>query len=328
MQHLDEGILHALVDGEVPSADLAPIRAHLESCADCRVRLEEARDTAADALGLVEMIEVPVTGPAEGRSGNRSGRSMGLSGGKAARTFALAASLLLAVGLGYFGRGWVASDAARPAERESAQVADAAPPTPVEAGDRVKAIAPAEDPRATEAGATRSQEAPARQSVVGATRPDSVPTVRLADAADERDPDVGRERRAEEPRRDAGAAPQLESRTAAPTPAAPTAPALQRSLREEASVRGAANAMAKSAATGTVPASLAQAASLVGGRLRMIEGMVPDRLETLGQRVLVIYRMATGELVLEQWRDADTIAVRLRGPIGADSLAGLLRRVK
>jgi anti-sigma factor RsiW len=32
MQHLDEGFLHALADGEVPSGELGPVREHLESC--------------------------------------------------------------------------------------------------------------------------------------------------------------------------------------------------------------------------------------------------------------------------------------------------------
>ncbi|HEY9383955.1 MAG TPA: zf-HC2 domain-containing protein, partial [Gemmatimonadales bacterium] len=60
MSHLEEGLFHALLDGEVPSDQLGPIQAHLASCAECRERLEQERQLLAEAAGLVEVLEVPV----------------------------------------------------------------------------------------------------------------------------------------------------------------------------------------------------------------------------------------------------------------------------
>jgi anti-sigma factor RsiW len=65
MSHLDPGLLHELLDGEIPSSELAPIQAHLASCEECRARLENARQLQLDADGLVAAIEVPM--PAEPR---------------------------------------------------------------------------------------------------------------------------------------------------------------------------------------------------------------------------------------------------------------------
>src|SRR5437879_7810887 len=36
MSHVDEGTLHAYLDGELPSAERATLEAHLEGCATCR----------------------------------------------------------------------------------------------------------------------------------------------------------------------------------------------------------------------------------------------------------------------------------------------------
>ena len=103
MPHLDEGTLHALVDGEIRSADLEAIRTHLAVCAECRAQLDEARAFAAEAAGLVELIEVPPAGQGvDGRSGGRRRFPM--------RELAWAASVVAAVGLGYVGgRGTSAS---------------------------------------------------------------------------------------------------------------------------------------------------------------------------------------------------------------------------
>ena len=64
MPHLDEGTLHALLDGEIPSAELPPIQAHLGACAECRARLAEEQELLAESDRLIEVLELPPAAPA------------------------------------------------------------------------------------------------------------------------------------------------------------------------------------------------------------------------------------------------------------------------
>lgn len=66
MSHVDEGALHAYLDGaldEFPAADAAEIRTHLDSCADCVARLEHERAIRAEAHAVLSLatpdIEMP-----------------------------------------------------------------------------------------------------------------------------------------------------------------------------------------------------------------------------------------------------------------------------
>lgn len=55
MSHVDEGTLHAYLDGEVTPVERARLDAHLAECAACRARLEEERgliERAGQLLGL------------------------------------------------------------------------------------------------------------------------------------------------------------------------------------------------------------------------------------------------------------------------------------
>ncbi len=60
MPHVDDGTLHALLDGALDSGDrdrAAAVRAHLASCGDCAARLDQEaalRDRAASVLGALE----------------------------------------------------------------------------------------------------------------------------------------------------------------------------------------------------------------------------------------------------------------------------------
>ena len=57
MSHLDEGTLHALLDGELGSTELMEIEAHLDSCAACGSRLRSAREFLGEADRLVESVQ-------------------------------------------------------------------------------------------------------------------------------------------------------------------------------------------------------------------------------------------------------------------------------
>lgn len=191
MSHLDEGILHGLVDGEIPSHALGPIQAHLAACAECRSRLEAERALASDAMDLIELIEVPAPeepvrragGPARGR------RSPWLG-------LAWAASVIGAVGLGYAARGTrgppaTAPLASMPPLRDAAATAEST----ARPGRTAPATGTAAAPRRS--GPTRAAPLPPEPKTLASANPDT-----------------GQPRRAEETR----AAPVADQRIAAVPP--------------------------------------------------------------------------------------------------------------
>jgi len=63
MGHVDDGMLNALLDGELEAGEAAEVRAHLAGCAGCSARYEDARrflDSAAELLGV---LMPPATAP-------------------------------------------------------------------------------------------------------------------------------------------------------------------------------------------------------------------------------------------------------------------------
>jgi anti-sigma factor RsiW len=73
MSHLDEGTLHALLDGELDLAEVSEIQLHLGSCVACGSRLQEVRQVLAEADRLVGTMEVPAQAspPPPQRPGSR-----------------------------------------------------------------------------------------------------------------------------------------------------------------------------------------------------------------------------------------------------------------
>src|SRR3954451_4899092 len=63
MPHVDEGTLHAYLDGELPSAERTALQTHLAECASCRATLAEERAPPERASALLGM-----TRPAEWRA--------------------------------------------------------------------------------------------------------------------------------------------------------------------------------------------------------------------------------------------------------------------
>jgi hypothetical protein len=59
MSHLDEGTLHALLDGELDLAEVNEIQGHLGSCVACGARLQEVKQFMAEADRLVGALNVP-----------------------------------------------------------------------------------------------------------------------------------------------------------------------------------------------------------------------------------------------------------------------------
>jgi hypothetical protein len=59
MSHLDEGTLHALLDGELDLHEVKEIQAHIGSCAACGTRLREVKEFHGESDRLVGLLELP-----------------------------------------------------------------------------------------------------------------------------------------------------------------------------------------------------------------------------------------------------------------------------
>jgi hypothetical protein len=329
MSHLDEGTIHALLDGEIPSAELAPIQAHLERCDACRARLAEERDLLAESDRLIGAVQL-TGGRADGRAGGRTdGRADGnrLTSRRRLHALAWAATVVLAVGFGYAMGGGMNSvpsadlTAARevalaaPAEDSAMRSRFAAEPTvpsAVPQDQRLEARTPAASPerRVNQETKDAGQDRPARASEKARTLTDSAPA---------------------QPKLEAEAARSRQEATVgasnpAPAAAAPPAPVGQ-ALGAPGARRMAANARLDEVAVAgpAVPVEFTEAVRLMGGTLRLIEGLVPARLEQQGPAVRVVYRTGFGELVLSQELVQGKVRHTLIPPVGfpADSLARL-----
>ena len=137
MQHVDEGRLHAWLDGELPPAGSEGARAlerHLDECAACRARAAEERrirDDASSILRRADPVEQPAPGvipfpaPAPARRTARPWVALGW-----------AASVLIALGIGWMARPEPDSPVAiNQPSRPSAPAADAAEPGTVDGRD-------------------------------------------------------------------------------------------------------------------------------------------------------------------------------------------------
>lgn len=112
MSHVDEGRLHALLDGALApgTPEHRDVEAHLKQCADCRARLEAAREERAGAselLGLLgpDVIEGPAFDELKARGGPGSAPPVSTRRGRpwTGLPLAWAASIAVAIGGGWLG---------------------------------------------------------------------------------------------------------------------------------------------------------------------------------------------------------------------------------
>lgn len=362
MSHLDEGMIHELLDGELPPDEARAARSHLVTCAECRAIYEEAKAFLDESNRLVTTLDadsgvtarLPARPPATDRESFRARPSRGLP----LRTMAWAASIFLAISLGYYGSDFrnhaagklkeEATPALTPALLpEQAPVVEepSAPPAAAVARktnqERQKPASPAASPqRLDEVGQAAARDSTALfraeneagaaggrvagQSVASAELRSAAVTDQAADAKDA----------AEQP---AAAPMNMAAKVAAPT----VQPAFRRVPMEEG-VR------------------------ILGGTIRLIDGLTPERVETgsgqlvAGARpglsvVRVIYldpprreiwldqqhgagaAAAAADTILVpsssgaeslQWHPAPGEWLSLTGFLTADSLHALARRVK
>ena len=271
--HLEEGTLHELLDGEIRSSELPPIQAHLAECGECRARLEEARSfqSVSDRLiGTLDQAENPAV--------PRPALAMPRFRHPWKRSLAWAATVVIAVGAGYYGRG---PGPAVPIQQ----------PTNVQAAVQEPATIPVTSPIMN----APPVEAPRRQL--------------LADQPATLDAPVGKLTAAENKNE------RSETRSV-----------------DQLKALGMVSARSAAAKASLLPEIIAfpEALRRLGGTLRFIEGMVPDRIEALGQEVRVVYPLATGELVLTQRLSNGRVSHLLVAPAGfpADSLERLRARIR
>lgn len=131
MSHIDEGPLHAYLDGETAGAERSGLEQHLEGCPECRSRLEEARVLRERSAGILSGSgPATVTPPpfeqvvARARAVEARQRVFRLN-----RLTALgwAATIVLAVGVGWIARGTLGLGEPPRQERDVAVVDSAAP---------------------------------------------------------------------------------------------------------------------------------------------------------------------------------------------------------
>jgi anti-sigma factor RsiW len=68
MSHVDEGALHAYLDGELPPAERAGLEAHLAQCSACKTLLTEERALLERASALLGSTVRQQPRPPFGRS--------------------------------------------------------------------------------------------------------------------------------------------------------------------------------------------------------------------------------------------------------------------
>lgn len=166
MSHVDEGALHAYLDGaldEFPATEAEWVRGHVESCAECADRLEAERRVRADAEAMLGLATPSVDMPSleELRTYVKRTRPERPPAQVRLVRMGWAASVVLAVGAGWMLRGGQLQQAVI-AERDGIRaVAPAAPRGEAGAADATGFADGARDLRADEAGGLRGDEATA-----------------------------------------------------------------------------------------------------------------------------------------------------------------------
>ena len=100
MSHVDDGSLHAYLDGELPASEAARLQAHIAECAECRGRLEEERALIRRAGELLALAEPPARDVPPFRAGDL--RPPVRVWWQVRFPLAWAATVVLALGMGWY----------------------------------------------------------------------------------------------------------------------------------------------------------------------------------------------------------------------------------
>jgi anti-sigma factor RsiW len=340
MSHLDEGLLTAFLDEELSEAERRSAESHLAACPECRRLFDELKAFAAEADGLVGAVEVPPRAgvPAapspEGvanRPRNRVARWRGL---------AWAASVVLALGL-----GWLASDLRYPGSSDqlSQRKADGEAAATLPAPRETLALTPSPGPAAHpapepgRASQVTSQTAPLREEKAPSP---SVPTPAMAaptslasaeqagrpDHARVTVPSLDQPAATGDLARDAAKESDARNKIMRDRAAAPATPPAAQMLDS----RGRDGLAARRNLAGFRQVKMQEGVRTLGGSMRLIDGLEPQRIlvgpGTLASGgnpsdslVRVVYEDPPGrELWLDQQR------LREAEPVAGFAAAGML----
>jgi anti-sigma factor RsiW len=330
MSHLDEGLLMALLDGELKGTERQDAELHLRTCAECSARLAELQGFMQEADGLVADLGEPPALAASPPVVVREAKRPRLS----PRTLAWAASIVAALGLGFAGSQWwgskrVESDLAAGVDHRTEAAQPVTPPAPSAAPPEV-ALRQRERPPAETGPATAGQvalegdQARARADESRALLSNEEPTV---------PPSLGEAAGQSGAARDTALADLAARRDNRSQPTEPAAKAAEQFARAETSVTqqmapraaipNAANLRLQSSAPLTFQrVSMEEAVRHLAGVIRLIDGLTPEEFFVAGTDdthplVRVIYRVGPAEarLVLEQRRaDNSFVASDLQNP--------------
>ncbi len=315
MSHLEEGVLHAMLDGEVESAELKGIEAHLAACGVCATRLEEARRFRDEAFAMItaldeqpavaRVVPAPVAAAADRPPRTRGWRRLPAW----APGLAWAATIVAAVGLGW---SLQAGEPEAPPTISPGEVVAVAQPS----ANQALPAAPEVGPEQSRTAERRDRERPAAkaptETATTSPAPAPAPTARPEVAAE-----VALAAAAQDEAAGLGDV-KADSRLARKSLAAPA----------PASAEGVAFRALKDGTWAAI--SAAGAIEALGGSIKLIDGLQPTRYERLGDLIRVGYETPFGPLLLEQWRAANVVSHRLVAPAGApaDSVEAWKERVR
>jgi hypothetical protein len=161
MSHVDEGTLHAYLDGELATVERERVDTHLKGCPACQARLVEERSLIERASKLLGMAAPPERAMPPLQQLRQPRLTWRLR-----RPLAWAATLILAVGLGWFARGQYSRAAPETAAFDSptaspvlAEHAPGATPAIASNADRLD--------QKDEAAVSRERDADRRQATAG-----------------------------------------------------------------------------------------------------------------------------------------------------------------
>jgi anti-sigma factor RsiW len=285
MSHVDEGTLHAYLDGELPSSERTAVETHLAQCASCRATLDEARallERASSLLGSARPPERAVPPFEELR------RAPKRSPWRVRTSVAWAASIMLALGVGYYAH----DVGSRTPSYETQPIA-----LRVDSAAHDAAPAPAATRAERSAGPVQPRQQPAPQW--SGARSDEVAQNKAAARADSLSGDVGA----------LAIRPQVDLRKSSPTPAAAAPPTVAQVLRDSAPLNEVAVTSGLSARSASVPRNLVatQWPIISRGTAASLLGTKPVGLPGLATRRIRRSPGPDSTVVVEQALDATTV---------------------
>lgn len=313
MSHLDEGQLTSLLDDELTAEARREVERHLATCADCRGLYDEIRAFSGEADALVTGIELPrQPAPLPALLPGSQHRGAGTPLARRPlpwRTLGWAATLVAALGLGYLARGM--DRQAIPTDVASAKQPEAPLPAANESAATGEAGLVAQAPLATGPAAPAPAE-PSRQNTPSAQpRRDGERAMPAPESAREE-------------------AEDLRTRTPAPAPAAAgAAPAMELAAADQAV--GATKSVNRLMDMGFQPVTMERAVRILGGTIRLLDGLKPERVLTGPGSLLVgaepgipvvriVYEDPPGR---ELWLDQQRPSVEERSAAPRGTVAGV-----